>query len=67
MLGHANTTITEDVYIDDQNDVIDLSSIMNSYSKTIFSKIQESDNKIVSEVVLRKIPLLQCGSYYIQR
>lgn len=46
MLGHANTTITEDVYIDDQNDVIDLSSIMNSYSK-----IQESDNKIASEVV----------------
>lgn len=51
MLGHANTTITEDVYIDAQNDVIDLSSIMNSYSKTIFSKIQESDNKIASEVV----------------
>ena len=43
ILGHSTVDMTEDVYIDDQRDIIDTSSIMTKYVDSLYDKIHMSD------------------------
>lgn len=43
LLGHSTVDMTEDVYIDDQRDIIDTSSIMTKYVDSLYDKIYLSD------------------------
>lgn len=43
LLGHSTVDMTEDVYIDDQRDIIDTSSIMTKYVDSLYDKIHMSD------------------------
>ncbi len=43
LLGHSTVDMTEDVYFDDQRDIIDTSSIMTKYVDSLYDKIHMSD------------------------
>ena len=49
MLGHATTNMTEEVYIDNQKEVIDLCNIMNNYADDLTFQVRKNDEKIAQQ------------------
>lgn len=49
VLGHATTNLTEEVYIDNQKEMIDLCNVMNNHAETLISKVQKNDEKIAQQ------------------
>ena len=45
-LGYLPTNLTEEVYIDNQKEMIDLCNVMDNYAETLISKVQKNDENI---------------------